>query len=393
MPPKRQEPTREQRVEWVWKAIEDLDWSRKKRADMTPAEQEFVEAAVLDGEGSYSPDLNRMKSLLSNHPSVIETAGAAALSAAFAQRDYDDVVRFLVEKGARFEYPEGAFSPVHNAAWKASHGQFGIEKFRLIFELGMADAAQIGIEPVHAMTSSHRSLLHITATFGHPALTELLLQHGAGKVMEARLNANADTALHRAAQAGHQWNRRREVARILLEHGAFYDIFSASALDDDERVRTVLAEDPSAVDARHSDRTTPLHWAAAAGAPACAKTLLANGADPNALNSGKKTPLHKAAAPLDAVPIEWTYPPIDKVIAVLAEHGASINAQDDKGRTPLHLATYGGYKDAAEQLMALGADTTIRNKRGKNALEVARMACLYLKPKTAKRRNRSRRGG
>ena len=391
MPPQRQQPTREQRVEWVWKPIEDLDWSRKKRTDMTPVEREFVEAAVVDDEGNYAPDLARMKSLLAKYPSLIETAGAAALSAAFARKDSGDVVPFLVDNGARFEYPEGAFSPVHDAAWSTSHGQLGIEKFRLIFDAGLADAAQVGIEPVHAMTSSHRSLLHITATFGHPALTELLLQHGAGKVIEARLNETGDTALHRAAQAGHWWERRREVARILLDHGAYYDIFSACALDDDERVRMLLAEDASAVDALHSDRTTPLHWAAAAGAPSCAETLLSNGADPNAFNSGKKTPLHKAAAPLDAVPIEWTYPPIDKVIAVLEEHGANINAQDDKGRTPLHLATYGGYKDAAEQLMALGADTTIRNKRGKNALEVARMACLYLKPKTAKGKKRTSR--
>ena len=83
MSPTRQQPTREQRVEWVWKPIEDLDWSRKKRADMTPVEQEFVEAAVIDGEGNYTPDLERMKSLLAEHPSLIETAGAAALSTAF----------------------------------------------------------------------------------------------------------------------------------------------------------------------------------------------------------------------------------------------------------------------------------------------------------------------
>ncbi|MDE2822878.1 MAG: hypothetical protein OXK79_05175 [Chloroflexota bacterium] len=175
MPPKRQKPTREQRVEWVWKPIEDLDWSRKKRADMTPAEQEFVEAAVIDGEGNYTPDLERMKSLLAEHPCIIETAGAAALSSAFPKKDSDDVVRFLIDNGARFEYPEGVFSPVHEAAWKSSHSSWsvserrqGTEKFRLIFERGLADAAQIGIEPVHAMTSSHRTLLHITATFGNP---------------------------------------------------------------------------------------------------------------------------------------------------------------------------------------------------------------------------------
>ena len=204
---------------------------------MTPIEREFVEAAVIDDEGNYTPDLARMKSLLAEHPSIIETAGGAALSAAFARKDSDDLVPFLIDKGARFEYPEGAFSPVHDAAWSVSHGQRSIEKFRLIFDEGLADAAQIGIEPVHAMTSSHRSLLHITATFGHPALTELLLQHGAGKVMEARLNETGPTALHRATEAGHWWDRRRDVARILLEHDAYYDIFSACALDDDERLR------------------------------------------------------------------------------------------------------------------------------------------------------------
>ena len=162
MPPKRQQPTRKQRVEWVWKPIEDLDWSRKKRADMTPIEQEFVEAAVLDGEGTCVPSVERLKFLLADNPSIIETAGAAALSASFARRDSDDVVRFLVDNGARFEYPEGAFSPVHEAAWSSSHSSLsesqrrkGTEKFRLIFEAGLSDAAQIGIEPVHAMTSSH----------------------------------------------------------------------------------------------------------------------------------------------------------------------------------------------------------------------------------------------
>ncbi len=385
MVPKRQEPTREQRVQWIWKPIDDLDWSRKKRADMTPGEQEFVEAAVMDDEGTYGSDLTRLQRLLAEDPSLIETAGGAALSAAFSRKDGDDdMVRFLVDSGARFEYPEGAFSPVHEAAWSTSHGQRGIEKFRLIFDRGLADAAQIGIEPVHTMTSSNRSLLHITATFGHPALTELLLEHGAGKVMEARLNVNADTALHRAAQAGHWWDRRREVARLLLAHGAYYDIFSACALDDETRVGTLLAEEPSAVDARHSDGTTPLHWAAAAGATACVRTLLASGATVDAVNSGKKTPLHKAAAPLDAVPIDWTHPAIDKTMLLLASHGANINAQDSKGRTPLHLAAYGGYADAAEQFLALGADVSVRNKRGKTAPEVARLACSYLKPASQK---------
>ena len=82
----------------------------------------------------------------------------------------------------------------------------------------------------------------------------------------------------------------------------------------------------------------------------------------------RRRPLHKAAAPLDAVPIDWTFPPIHRVISILVERGANIDAQDNKGRTPLHLATYGGFADAAEHLIALGADTTIRKQARQDAV-------------------------
>lgn len=379
----------QRRINWIWKPIEDLRWCKRTRSDMTLVEQEFVHATRLDREGNYAPDLERLLALLAEHPTLIKTAGAAALSTAMQGKEAAAVVRFLVDNGARFEYEKDSYSPVHDAVWSSSHGRQSIEKFRIIFEAGLADAAQIGIKPPHnGLSSTHRSLLHITATFGHPELTELLLKHGAGRVIDARLNLNADTALHRASQAGHWWDRRREVARILIGHGAYYDVFSACALDDVERLQALIAEEPAAINARHSDRTTPLHWAAAAGAVACTELLLTGGADVGALHSGKKTPLHKAAAPLDAVPLDWTFPPLDRVIALLVQRGANIDALDDKGRTPLHLATYGGFADAAEQLIALGADTTIRNRRGKTAFEVARMACLYLKPRSLKAKKR-----
>ena len=227
---------------WIWDVFDKLNWCRRTRSEMTAAEQEFVEATALDKDGNWGQDLARLKALLAEHPSIIETAGAAALSTAIRSREPDEesaeVVRFLVENGARFEYEKDIFSPVHEAAWSTAHGQQGIERFRIIFEAGLADAAQVGIEPPHnGLTSGQRSLLHIVAMFGHPALTELLLEHGAAKVMEVRLNGNADTALQRAAHAGLWRGRRREVAEILLAHGAYYDIFSACALDDEARLR------------------------------------------------------------------------------------------------------------------------------------------------------------
>ena len=67
------------------------------------------------------------------------------------------------------------------------------------------------------------------------------------------------------------------------------------------------------------------------------------------------------------------------VIRLLAEHGAELNAQDKKGRTPLHRATYEGQVDAVEALLAAGADPSIPNKSGKNAFAIARKAAKHYK--------------
>ena len=62
--------------------------------------------------------------------------------------------------------------------------------------------------------------------------------------------------------------------------------------------------------------------------------------------------------------------------------GADLDTQDRKGRTPLHRATYEGHAEAAEALLAAGADTTILNRTGKTAFEIARKGASYFKKRT-----------
>ena len=67
------------------------------------------------------------------------------------------------------------------------------------------------------------------------------------------------------------------------------------------------------------------------------------------------------------------------MVRCLAKHGADLNTQDKKGRTPLHRAMYEGRVAAAEALLEAGADPMVPNKRGKNAFEIARKGAKHFR--------------
>ena len=79
--------------------------------------------------------------------------------------------------------------------------------------------------------------------------------------------------------------------------------------------------------------------------------LLALGADPNyrTVYCGWR-PIHYAA---------WNdYP---KIISMLVEAGADMNARTEYGETPLHLAAVKASNEAIKQLLAGGADSSLRH--------------------------------
>ena len=89
----------------------------------------------------------------------------------------------------------------------------------------------------------------------------------------------------------------------------------------------------------------------------------------NALNKARRTPLQLAAKANRA-----------DMIRLLARHrGRPQHPRTRRGRTPLHRATYEGCVEAAETLLAVGADPTVLNKSGKTAFEIARKDAKYFK--------------
>ena len=112
------------------------------------------------------------------------------------------------------------------------------------------------------------------------------------------------------------------------------------------------------VDAVNAADETPLMMAALRGNLEWTQRLLDRGAQ---LNRKGWTPLHYAASG-----------PEPKVVSSLLDRGAEIEARSPNGTTPLMMAARYGAYDAAERLLARGADPRARNDLGLGAADFAR---------------------
>ena len=131
---------------------------------------------------------------------------------------------------------------------------------------------------------------------------------------------------------------------------------------DVEALKAVLAATPDAArgaDASFND-STPLHVAVGEGELACARALLAAGADPNARDCEGRTPLHQIEYKCSA----------DLAGAVL-DAGGDPKATDRRGWTPLHCAAAMMAVDAAAALLERGADPDAAAADGLTAVAIA----------------------
>jgi ankyrin repeat protein len=100
---------------------------------------------------------------------------------------------------------------------------------------------------------------------------------------------------------------------------------------------------------------TPLHFAARDGNADIAGLLIQAGADVNAQDDRGVTPLHRANEN-------------PQMIALLCDAGAKVNMADATGRTPLHWAARAQNSAALDQLVARRVDPNARDRDGRTPL-------------------------
>jgi ankyrin repeat protein len=206
------------------------------------------------------------------------------------------------------------------------------------------------------------SSLHLCAAVGIAAHAAILLDHGGD--VSGKDNSGA-TPLHAAAVTGNYG-----VASCLLERGANSNdrdsagrtplhvaVVQSHAKEDTDKFKqfkrverrfeelfTLLLDKGADLNAIDNRKNTPLVLAAENGSIALVRAILERGGSPNSKNIEGYSPLHIAARIGNR-----------DVVKLLVVAGAEIEAMSPKG-TPFHVAKNHGHDDVVALLIALGAN-------------------------------------
>uniref|UniRef100_A0ABD2XCX2 Uncharacterized protein n=1 Tax=Trichogramma kaykai TaxID=54128 RepID=A0ABD2XCX2_9HYME len=255
--------------------------------------------------------------------------------------DGKKILRLLLPRGANPNLTNNkGMTPLHSIC--DSHCNNEVELSEMLFKLSEEKYHPVQID---ARDELGNTPLHLALQKGPKMLVELLLKRGANAHLA---NKEGFTPLHIICNSHSSYNSN--LLKVLFELS-------------DEKYH------PVEIDARDELENTPLHLALYNGDKEIVELLLRRGAHTNLANKEGFTPLHIICNSHSSYNSDLL-----KMIFELSDakyHPVQINARDELGNTPLHLALNNGPKKVVELLLKRGANPNVANKEGFTPLHIA----------------------
>jgi ankyrin repeat protein len=265
-----------------------------------------------------------------------------------------DIARVLLEHDGETKAlvnakDENGQTPLHIAS---QHNRLSIVALLLEFGANVNVQDNDGMTPLFFAAQSARS----------SKVVQLLLKHGAEV---NRTSKNGQVPLHLASQHVNLSNME-----LLLKSGATVD-----ARDNDGMTSLLLAaqstrcgaaaqlllEHDASFRVRNKNGQTPLHLASRWGLSDVVASLLKLGADVDAQDNDKMTPLLCASGPFRSI----------AAAQVLLKHGANVRLRNKNGQTPLHVASENHFSNVVALLLESGAEVDAQDDNNMTPLQIA----------------------
>lgn len=343
------------------------------------------------GKHSILDDIESKKTTQDNVKDNLKSASKFEINIAFLYSSFLkrwDLLEGLLTLGANLHYyePNQGLSALHLAAFSGC-----IPGTQYLLKAGV---------DVNACFKSYTPL-HCSAFGDSPETAMILLGNGARcHALTTNQNNCHESVLHCAVRANAIACVRLFTAEGAdvgqVEYSGMSPIHLAADLGHHQCLKIMLEVKGSNPNAKTKEKQlTAMHLAAEGGYFECIETLIEKHADSNLVNHRGQTPLHLAARAqaLDCVEILLrkgncgpNVPDVDKrtalhaavgkaarsydIIEILISWGADVNAKDQYGYTPLHIAALNELSQCVEVLIFHGADVTAKSKFGMTALGI-----------------------